>query len=93
MLIESGLGLNLDLMSLPVTTEMDADCEYFAETPGRYLLEVKRSDLDAIDIVLGDIPFAIIGEFNDTQNLTVATTDVEIDVAELRDAWRGTLDW
>ena len=70
---------------------MTARC--FAETPSRYLLEVRRADLDAIDAVLGDVPYAVVGEVKEDPSLTLAETDLECDVAELRDAWTGTLDW
>jgi phosphoribosylformylglycinamidine synthase II len=87
------LGLQLDLIALPTSGEIGITAECFAETPSRYLLEVRRRDLDAVDDVLRDVPYAIVGEVDDSRMLSLAGTDVEIDIAELRDAWRGTLDW
>jgi phosphoribosylformylglycinamidine synthase len=87
------IGLGLDLMALPAIGELTQTAECFAETPSRYLLEVRRGDLDAIDEALGAVPYAIIGEFDDSSTLTLAGTDLELDIAELKNAWLGTLDW
>ncbi len=87
------LGLKLDLLAMPISGDLSLAAECFAETPGRYLLEVRRQDLDAIDIALGDVPYAIIGEFDDSAMLTLAGTDIERDTCELKEAWLGSLDW
>jgi phosphoribosylformylglycinamidine synthase len=87
------LGLHLDLATIRARGELSITAECFAETPGRYLLEIRRADLVAVDQVLGDVPFTVIGEFDDSATLTLAGADVEIDTAELRDAWRAPLDW
>jgi phosphoribosylformylglycinamidine synthase len=87
------LGLHLDLTTLRSAGELSITAECFAETPGRYLLEVRRDDLDAVDQALDGVPYTIVGEFDDSATLTLAGADVEIDVAELRDAWRAPLDW
>jgi phosphoribosylformylglycinamidine synthase len=87
------IGLHLDLATLRASGEWSITTECFAETPGRYLLEIRRADLDAVDHVLGDVPYTVIGEFDDSATLTLAGADVEIDTAELRDAWQAPLDW
>jgi phosphoribosylformylglycinamidine synthase len=93
MTFAGGLGLSLDLMALPAIGELSQTAECFAETPGRYLLEVQRGDLNAVDEALGGVAYAIIGEFNDSSTLTLAGTDLELDIDELKDAWLNTLDW
>jgi len=93
MIIAGNLGLQLDLTALPTAGELSPTAECFAETPSRYLLEVKRQDLDAIDEVLGGVPYAIVGQFNEARTLTLVGTDVEIETADLKAAWLGTLDW
>jgi phosphoribosylformylglycinamidine synthase len=87
------LGLRLDFSMLPVTDGADVIARCFAETPSRFLLEVERRNIDALDQALKGTPYAIIGEFNDTQRMTLAEADVDIDVADLREAWLRTLDW
>ncbi|MHC5113898.1 MAG: phosphoribosylformylglycinamidine synthase subunit PurL [Planctomycetota bacterium] len=87
------LGVHLDFVTLPTVGEIDLVGECFAETPGRYLLEVRRGDVDALAEAIGDVPFSIVGEIGDDARLTVAGTDVDCSVDELKNAWLGTLDW
>jgi len=87
------LGLKLDLLLQPVTGTVDLAARCFAETPSRYLLEVRRDDLDLIDAVLKGVPYAIIGEFDDSRTLTMKDADVSLSIDELRSAWLGTLNW
>ena len=97
MAFAGGLGLKLDLALLPTAGDLDSPAECFAETPSRYLLEVRRDDLDAIDAIMrehvGDVRWAIVGEFNESGRLTLDAAGVDIEIEDLRSAWRGTLDW
>ena len=86
-------GLHLDLVALPAVAEPALTAECFAETPGRYLLEVRRGDLDALDRSLAGAPYAVIGEFNDSGVLTLAGTELAACVSDLLASWTGTLDW
>jgi phosphoribosylformylglycinamidine synthase len=93
MAFAGGLGLELDLVGLPVTEALPATAGAFSETPSRYLLEVDRSDLPAVDRILGDIPYAIVGELNAEPVLALDAADLRVSLDELRQAWLGTLDW
>jgi len=93
MALAGGLGLVLDTAALPSSAPLDDRAELFAETPGRYLLEVRRGDLPLIDALLGDVPYAIIGEFDGTSRLEVSRRGISLTLDELTAAWRGTLDW
>jgi phosphoribosylformylglycinamidine synthase II len=93
MAFAGGLGLKLDLTALPASGELSPTAECFAETPGRYLLEVQRGDLDAIDAALEGAPYALIGEFDASSMLLLAERDLEVDIEELKNAWLRTLDW
>ncbi|MCH7544796.1 MAG: phosphoribosylformylglycinamidine synthase subunit PurL [Planctomycetes bacterium] len=93
MAFAGGLGLRLDLLQIPTTGEPADFAAHFAETPGRYLLEVSRKNLDRIDAILGDVPYAIIGEFNDSDRLTLESAEVDLELDTLKQAWRRTLDW
>jgi phosphoribosylformylglycinamidine synthase len=89
------LGLKLDLTMQPVgedAGEMDVSARCFAETPSRYLLEVERRNIDALDRALRGARYAIVGEFNDSQRLTCVEADIDVDVADARDAWTRTLN-
>ncbi|MEX0885530.1 MAG: phosphoribosylformylglycinamidine synthase subunit PurS [Phycisphaeraceae bacterium] len=96
------VGLEFSLSAL-ATDHKDVIAASFAETPGRYLLEVAPSDLQAVvDIsrtVIGDQPVFITvpGRFADHDRLMV--TDFEGETVadepldELRQTWLGPLDW
>ncbi len=81
------LGLKLDLMMQPIAGEVDLLARCFAETPSRYLLEVERGRMDDLDRALRGVPFGVIGEFNDSGRFTLADGEIDLDIAELREAW------
>jgi phosphoribosylformylglycinamidine synthase len=88
------LGVRLDLAMLPTADrDISAAAACFAETPSRYLLEIARNDLDAVDAALRGVPYAIVGEFDDSQRFVVSGADVDLRIDALRSAWLGTLDW
>jgi phosphoribosylformylglycinamidine synthase len=93
MAIAANLGLTLDLLTLPAAGSLSPFAACFAETPGRYLLEVRRDDLDAIDRALRDIPYAVVGEVTAEPRFRVERHGVDLAVSDLRDAWQAPLDW
>jgi phosphoribosylformylglycinamidine synthase len=90
MAIAGELGLELDFTLLPGIGPVELA---FAETPGRYLLEMDRDDLYTLGKVLEGVPHAIVGEFNGAGRLTLAGHDLDVPVAELERAWSSTLSW
>jgi phosphoribosylformylglycinamidine synthase II len=60
MAIAGGLGAAIDLEA--AAPNGPALAAAFAETPGRYLLEVAPDRIEALGEVLGDVPHAIVGE-------------------------------
>jgi phosphoribosylformylglycinamidine synthase len=89
MLIASGLGADLDLS--PV--HADRTVAAFAETPGRYVLEVPEADLGRVRAALEGLAWAPIGRLTPGPVLRWAAAGVEAPVERLTAAWRGTLDW
>jgi len=93
------LGVELDLAGLPTTGEMEDAVALFAETPGRYLLEVKADQLDAVvrQLRQAKIAFGQIGSFTAAQKLSIRCPRhgrvLETDIAPLHEAWIGRLDW
>lgn len=63
MAFSGGLGLEIDLASVPTDGDVSMVARAFAEDPSRYLLEVNDADLATLDEVLGDLPHATIGSF------------------------------
>jgi phosphoribosylformylglycinamidine synthase II len=90
MAFAGGVGLHLDLTLLPTLPETDLLAECFSEHPSRYLLQVRRRDLNRIDETLRGLPYAIIGEFNDSQRLTLANGTIDIEISQLQRAWNCT---
>jgi phosphoribosylformylglycinamidine synthase len=81
---EMMFGGSLGLM-LHVETDMDLASWCFAESPSRYLLEVRQEDLNALRLLLGDTQHAIIGTFDASQTLTLG--DHSWAIEELEQAW------
>ncbi|MFP4223247.1 MAG: phosphoribosylformylglycinamidine synthase subunit PurS [Phycisphaeraceae bacterium] len=93
------VGLDLDLAGLPADRELDPITACFAETPGRYLLEVAPDQLDAVLKTLqdADLPVGQVGSFADHDELTLRTPAkgriLSAKLDDLRQAWLEPLDW
>ncbi len=73
----------------------DHECA-FAETPSRYVLEVRPEDLPRIRTVLNDhgaIPAAVIGRLDRSGRLIWKHADLDARVDELAQAWLTPLAW
>ncbi|MGD0462790.1 MAG: phosphoribosylformylglycinamidine synthase subunit PurS [Tepidisphaeraceae bacterium] len=82
MCIASGLGL--------IVSESLATDAAFAETPGRFLVELADgAQSDEFERVAKTIDFATVQQ---SPRLTFKS-GLELEVSELTRAWRGTLDW
>lgn len=104
MAFAGNIGLHLNLKNLPVTQSTPPQVnptdsatfinnQAFNESPSRYLLEIKPADLLQITTLLANLPWAKIGQFNKTQNLTLETTDLNITLNDLFNTWHSSLDW
>lgn len=92
------LGIGLDLKDVPLGVDVDRDSQIlFSETPTRFLIEVRSRDLDKFEKVLGDVPFAAIGEVLHEKHLVVEGRNgkklIEEKLADLREAWQKPLRW
>ncbi|MFN3166267.1 MAG: AIR synthase-related protein [Phycisphaeraceae bacterium] len=92
------VGLDLDLAGVPAT-DCQTDHLCFAESPSRYLLEVKPQHVGPLIETLTQqrVPFGQIGTFADHQRLTARRPDegnvLDIKLDTLRQAWFKPLDW
>ena len=88
------VGLDLDPGRLGPDAAGPWPAACFAETPGRYLLEVATADLArAVDILQrAGVAHAVIGNFAEHERLTLAGR-IDESLETLRQAWRRTLDW
>jgi phosphoribosylformylglycinamidine synthase len=65
----------------------------FAETPSRYVLEVRSEDLPEALETLRHVPCAPIGRLTKSGVLDVPMAGIKAGMADLTKTWRGTLDW
>jgi phosphoribosylformylglycinamidine (FGAM) synthase-like enzyme len=94
MCIGSGLGASLDASKLS---------EPFAESNGRYVIEVHAMGVDQVQSILSrhGAVAEVIGRVSATPRLDVSSStpsrstryELDVSVDELTRAWRGTLDW
>ena len=101
MAIGGGLGATVDLAKIPFhdlqkTLKHDDLIDLlkvaFAETPGRFLIEVNEQDAAAVESTLGSVPWSWIGHVTENNVLTICCGDHSIisqtSVVTLATAWR-----
>jgi phosphoribosylformylglycinamidine synthase len=96
MAIGGGLGATLDLAAVPVDLSATTMPEHrglviaFAETPGRFICEVKAADAAAFEKLMGDTRWGWVGGVTAEPVLAIATAQgpERIAVADLSAAWR-----
>ncbi len=79
---------------------LSAEQTAFAESPSRYLLEVKAEDVQRVRTVLvdhgasgGGVMATVIGKLTSSGRLVWPKGDVDLGVSDLAAAWLGPLDW
>jgi len=95
MAFAGALGLRLNLGATPRTPGLDDDATLlFAESPSRFLVELRPSDAPSFEAALAGLPCARIGEVTTGAELVIAGAAggvaLRADVAELKAAWQGT---
>jgi phosphoribosylformylglycinamidine synthase len=96
MAIAGELGLHLYLKAAPRTPELDDDATLlFAESPSRFLVELRPADAAAFEAALAGLPCARIGEVSAAAELSIESAGgglaLRASVAELKAAWQGTV--
>lgn len=94
MAFAGGYGLHLHLRPLPRPPDLDRDdILLFAETPSRFLVEVRPSDAAAFEATLAHLPFARIGEVTaDSAFVIIGIQGDEIlrtQIEQLKAAWQS----
>jgi phosphoribosylformylglycinamidine synthase len=95
MAFAGALGLRLDLSAAPRTPGLDDDATLlFAESPSRFLVELRPTDAPAFEAALAGLPYARIGEVTTAAELVIASAAggeaLRASVAELKAAWQST---
>ncbi len=98
MAIGGGVGARVSLDRVPVTLgeRLDTSALLYAESNGRYLVEIASSDAERFESLLGDVPFAKIGVVEQEEIITFHSTGgagdlLTVSVAAARQAWNGHL--
>ena len=79
-----------------VATHYAAAAILFSESNTRFVVEVEPDSVDAFKTAMGDVDVQSIGSVVADPKLTIEmanTIFIESDLATLKSAWQGTLDW
>jgi len=98
MAFAGGLGAKIELRDVPLgETIIRDDYILFSESNSRFLAEVAPKDVAAFEKILRGIPWAVIGQVNDSSVLEVSGLDykpvLKVDIADLKEAWQKPLRW
>jgi len=88
------VGAAVDLSQVPADDGMRVDHILFSESNSRFIIEVDRENIAAISDILGNVPFAVIGETTDAKRLVVESgSDIlaDEDIFDLKEAWQAPL--
>jgi len=94
MCLAGQLGARVDLDRVACDDGLASADRLFSESNGRYLVEVAPEQVEAFEALLGDTPYARIGETCAEPTLSVVNGDeggtlMQLRIDDLRDAWRG----
>ena len=98
MAFAGGLGMSIDLGSIPLGEEIDRDdIVLFSESNSRFLVEVPRGREAEFETAMPGGVFARVGVVEATPSVRLTGRDgtvaLEADIETLRDAWTRPLDW
>jgi phosphoribosylformylglycinamidine (FGAM) synthase-like enzyme len=98
MAFAGGLGMQLDLRSMPHELDIERDDTLlYAETASRFVVTVPPQHRDAFCEVLQACPIGEIGSVLDTPTFVVTGCQgniiIQSDIAILKEAWQGPLRW
>jgi phosphoribosylformylglycinamidine synthase len=94
MAFAGGVGVDLDIASAPGAAPLDPRAILFAESHGRFLLEVDPARLAEVERALGSAPWARVGETTDDARLRLGQGEAELISApleRLEATWRAPL--
>jgi len=98
MAFSGGLGLKVKLASVPFEgTKKSNDAILFSESHSRFVVEVRPASQGKFESLLGGIPYACIGEVNDSSRIAIQGIAnkpcVKTTVNAAKAAWKAPLNW
>jgi len=91
-----GLGMDIDLSAVPAEDISRVDYLLFSESQSRLVCTVHKEDREAFEAIMKDTVFALIGQVNDSDRLTLSFDGqkvVDESLEELKEAWQKPLWW
>jgi len=91
-----GLGVEIDLAGIPAGGELSDAAKLFAESPGRFLVEVTPQNRDAFMNIVQDCPSAELGRITNTGRIVITSGKkklVDVGIDQAKAAWKQTFDW
>jgi len=91
-----GLGVEIDLAGIPAGGELSDAAKLFAESPGRFLVEVTPQNRDAFMNIVQDCPSAELGRITNTGRIVITSGKkklVDVGIDQAKTAWKQTFDW
>jgi len=97
MAFAGGLGLNMFLEQAPVKTLTGETALLFAESPSRFLVEVRERDFGPFERATEGIPRGCVGQVTETGRLEMIGRGrakiLNVAIDELKEAWKRPLKW
>jgi len=97
MAFSGALGVELDLAAVPTTDNSVGDqARLFAESAGRFLVEVAPQNYDAFLRIVKDCPFGEVGKVTGAGRIVIkgqAGDVIDLPAADAKAAWQKTFNW
>ncbi len=96
MAFAGGLGVELDIAAVPAADGAAEPAVLFAESAGRFLVEVAPDNYDAFMQIAKDLPLGQVGKVTDSGRVVVngaSKTLIDMPIAQAKSAWQKTFDW
>jgi len=96
MAFAGGLGVELDLAAMETRGDVPEPAKLFAESAGRFLVEVAPDGREAFLDIMKDCPVGRLGEVTGTGRVVIggeAGAVIDLPIDEAKAAWQETFDW
>jgi len=96
MAFAGNLGAELDIAAMAADDGANEAVRLFAESAGRFLVEVQPDKYDEFARIVKDCPFGEIGRVTDTGRIVISSDGrhvIDLPLDEAKAAWQGTFDW
>ena len=93
--LAGGFGIEIDLADISTGKPgMESERLLFCESPSRFVVSVKSAQRKKFEEIMAGLPCAVAGVVTESDQLVIrleATPLIETDLAQVRDAWEGSL--